>query len=77
MFNGSYFDRLKINTNKFRPGMIDSVLYDSSIFSENTFLIKYYTYLANSLALGYKIGISRKQDETSLRRVQQLSILVV
>ena len=57
--------------------MIDSVLYDSSIFSENTFLIKYYTYLANSLALSYKIGISRKQDETSLRRVQQLSILVV
>ena len=57
--------------------MRDSVLYDSSIFSENTFLIKYYTYLMNVLALGYKIGISRKQQKTSLSRVQQLSILVV
>ena len=57
--------------------MRDSVLYDSSIFSENTFLIKYYTYLMNVLALGYKIGISRKQQKTSLSRLQQLSILVV
>ena len=57
--------------------MRDSVLHDSSIFSENTFLIKYYTYLMNVLALGYKIGISRKQQKTSLSRVQQLSILVV
>ena len=65
------------NTNKFRLGMRDSVSYDSSIFSENTFLIKYYTYLVNVLALGYKIGISRKQEKTSLSRVQQLSILVI
>ena len=57
--------------------MRDSVLHDSSIFSENTFLIKYYTYLMNVLALGYKIGISRKQQKMSLSRVQQLSILVV
>ena len=57
--------------------MRDSVLYDCSIFSENTFLIKYYTYLVNVLALGYKMGITRKQEKTSLSRVQQLSILVV
>ena len=33
--------------------------------------------MVNVLALGYEIGISRKQEKTSLSRVQQLSILVV